>query len=147
MESTGVYWKPIYNLLAGDFELLVVSAQRIKTVPGRKTDVKDAEWIADLLQHGLLRPSFIPSAPQRELREPLPLSDASGGRTGARDQSAAKNAGRRQPQIRRCGKSMWWAKPRGRFFSLSWQEKPIPSGWRTWRSGGCVRLQRPSNAL
>jgi transposase len=69
MESTGVYWKPIYNLLEGDFELLVVNAHQLKTVPGRKTDVKDAEWIADLLQHGLLRASFIPSAPQRELRE------------------------------------------------------------------------------
>jgi transposase len=69
MEATGVYWKPIYNLLEGDFEVLVVNAQHIKAVPGRKTDVKDAEWLADLLQHGLLRASFIPSAPQRELRE------------------------------------------------------------------------------
>ena len=69
MESTGVYWKPIYNLMEGQFELLVVNAQHIKTVPGRKTDVKDAEWIADLLQHGLLKGSFIPPAPQRELRE------------------------------------------------------------------------------
>ena len=65
----GVYWKPIYNLLEGDFEILVVNAHHIKAVPGRKTDVKDAEWIADLLSHGLLRASFIPSAPQRELRE------------------------------------------------------------------------------
>src|SRR5579863_8000414 len=65
----GVYWKPIYNLLEGDFEILVVNAHHIKAVPGRKTDVKDAEWIADLLSHGLLSASFIPSAPQRELRE------------------------------------------------------------------------------
>jgi len=69
MESTGVYWKPVYNLLEGHFELLVVNAQHIKAVPGRKTDVRDAEWIADLLQHGLLRGSYIPPAPQRELRE------------------------------------------------------------------------------
>ena len=69
MESTGVYWKPIYNLLEGLFELMVVNAQHIKTIPGRKTDVRDAEWVADLLRHGLLRGSFIPSAPQRELRE------------------------------------------------------------------------------
>src|SRR5215470_3085735 len=54
MESTGVYWKPIYNVLEGEFEMLVVNAHHLKTVPGRKTDVKDAEWIADLLQHGLL---------------------------------------------------------------------------------------------
>ena len=69
LESTGVYWKPIYNLLEDDFEILVVNAHHLKAVPGRKTDVKDAEWIADLLQHGLLRASFIPSVPQRELRE------------------------------------------------------------------------------
>ncbi len=69
MESTGVYWKPIYNLLEGLFEILVVNAQHIKTLPGRKTDVRDAEWIADLLQHGLLRASFIPSPKQRELRD------------------------------------------------------------------------------
>lgn len=69
MESTGVYWKPIYNLLEGHFELLVVNAQHIKAVPGRKTDVRDAEWIADLLRHGLLKGSYIPPVPQRELRE------------------------------------------------------------------------------
>jgi len=70
MESTGVYWKPIYNVLESTgMELLVVNAQHIKAVPGRKTDVKDAEWIADLLKHGLVRASFIPSRPQRELRE------------------------------------------------------------------------------
>lgn len=69
MESTGVYWKPIYNILEGHFDLLVVNAQHIKAVPGKKTDVRDAEWIADLLQHGLLKGSSIPSAPQRELRE------------------------------------------------------------------------------
>jgi transposase len=70
MESTGVYWKPIYNLLEQeDIETLVVNAQHIKAVPGRKTDVKDAEWIAELLQHGLLQGSYIPKREQRELRE------------------------------------------------------------------------------
>ena len=69
MESTGVYWKPVYNLLEGQFEVLVVNAQHLKAVPGRKTDVRDAEWIAELLQHGLVRGSFIPDRPQRELRD------------------------------------------------------------------------------
>jgi transposase len=69
MESTGVYWKPIWNLLEDQFEILLVNAQHIKQVPGRKTDVQDAEWIAQLLQHGLLRGSFVPRTPQRELRE------------------------------------------------------------------------------
>jgi len=69
MESTGVYWKPIWNALEEELELLLVNAQHIKAVPGRKTDTKDAEWIVDLLQHGLLRASFVPPRPQRELRE------------------------------------------------------------------------------
>jgi transposase len=69
MESTGVYWKPLFNLLEDTFEVLVVNAHHIKTVPGRKTDMRDAEWIADLLQHGLVRGSYIPDRPQRELRE------------------------------------------------------------------------------
>jgi transposase len=71
MESTGVYWKPVFNLLEDDFELVVANAHHIKVVPGRKTDVKDAEWIADLLRHGLIRGSFIPDRAQRELRELL----------------------------------------------------------------------------
>ena len=71
MESTGVYWKPIYNLLELESNLvvLVVNAKHMKQVPGRKTDVKDAEWIAELLKHGLLSPSYIPNREQRELRE------------------------------------------------------------------------------
>ncbi len=69
MESTGVYWKPVYNLLEGLFEILVVNAQHIKQVPGRKTDVLDAEWFAELLQHGLPRGSFVPLSGQRELRD------------------------------------------------------------------------------
>lgn len=70
MESTGVLWKPIVNLLeAEDIKFLVVNAQHMKSLPGRKTDVKDAEWIAQLLRHGLLTASFIPYRNQRELRE------------------------------------------------------------------------------
>jgi transposase len=69
MESTGVYWKPVWNLLEGQFELLLVNAQHIKQVPGRKTDIRDCEWIADLLQHGLLRGSYVPKPEQRDLRD------------------------------------------------------------------------------
>lgn len=68
MESTGEYWRPIWNVLEGHFELLLVNARHIKAVPGRKTDVKDAEWLADLLRHGLVRGSFVPARDQRELR-------------------------------------------------------------------------------
>lgn len=70
MESTASFWKPVYNILeASDLKAIIVNASHIKAVPGRKTDVKDAEWIAELLQHGLLQPSYIPDKDQRELRE------------------------------------------------------------------------------
>src|SRR5712692_4417436 len=69
MEATSVYWKPIFNLLEDRFALVLANAQHIKGVPGRKTDVKDSEWIADLLRHGLIKGSFVPDRAQRELRE------------------------------------------------------------------------------
>jgi len=71
MEATGIYWKPVYAVLEGEFELVVGNAHHIKNVPGRKTDVKDSEWIADLLRHGLIRKSFVPPKPIRELRDLL----------------------------------------------------------------------------
>ena len=69
MESTGVYWKPVWNVLQGHFQVLLANAQHIKAVPGRKTDTKDCQWIAELLQHGLLRGSFIPPVVIRDLRD------------------------------------------------------------------------------
>lgn len=69
MESTGEYWKPVYNLLEGEFEVILVNASHVKQVPGRKTDVKDAEWLAELLSYGLLKASYIPAKPQRDLRD------------------------------------------------------------------------------
>src|SRR5262245_65378640 len=69
MESTGVYWKPVFNVLEGRVEVILVNAEHIKKVPGRKTDVKDCQWIAQLLQHGLLKASFVPPSPIRELRD------------------------------------------------------------------------------
>jgi transposase len=69
MESTGIYWKPVWNVLEGQFELLLVNAQHIKAVPGRKTDLRDCEWLAELLQHGLVRSSFVPPTPVRDLRD------------------------------------------------------------------------------
>jgi transposase len=86
MESTGVYWRPVYNLLEGEFTLIVGNAQHMKNVPGRKTDVKDCEWIAELLRHGLIRASFVPPRPVRALRD-LTRSRAAAiyGRTAERN--------------------------------------------------------------
>jgi transposase len=69
MEATGVYWKPVYYMLEDDFELWLVNAQHVKNVPGRKTDVQDAQWLCQLLEHGLVRASFVPPKPIRELRD------------------------------------------------------------------------------
>ena len=92
MEATGVYWKPVWHLLEGRFELILVNARHIKQVPGRKTDVKDAEWIAQLLQHGLLSSELRAAA--GDPRAPRP--DAAAGGAGRR-------AGRRWPTgSRRC---------------------------------------------
>jgi transposase len=71
MESTGVYWRPVYAVLEGSFELIVGNARHIRNVPGRKTDVKDSEWIADLVRHGLIAKSFVPPRPLQEPRELL----------------------------------------------------------------------------
>src|SRR3984957_17849072 len=68
MEATGVYWKPVWHVLEGSFELVLANAMHIKNVPGRKTDVNDARWIADLLAHGLIRASFVPETPIQNLR-------------------------------------------------------------------------------
>src|SRR3954453_5632908 len=69
MESTGVYWKPVFNLLEGTAQVILVNAEHIKQVPGRKTDVKDCQWIAQLVTHGLLKASFVPPQPTRALRD------------------------------------------------------------------------------
>jgi transposase len=69
MEATGVYWKPVYYALEDDLELLLVNAQHVKNVPGRKTDTSDAQWLCQLLECGPLRPSFVPPKPIRELRD------------------------------------------------------------------------------
>jgi transposase len=71
MEATGVYWKPVWHVLEGEFELMLANPAHIRNVPGRKSDMKDASWIAELLAHGLIRASFVPPGPILELRDPL----------------------------------------------------------------------------
>ena len=85
LESTGVYWKPVWHVLEGQVELVLANAMQIRNVPGRKTDVNDATWIADLLAHGLIRASFVPPAPIHELRD----------LTRTRKQLAARSRGTR----------------------------------------------------
>ena len=97
MEATGVYWRPVYNVLEEQLALLVVNAEHLKKVPGRKTDVKDAEWIATLLRHGLMQGSLIPPRSQRELR-PHPVSYLAHPGQSPRRQPAAEDFGRGEHQ-------------------------------------------------
>jgi hypothetical protein len=76
MESTGVYWKPVWHVLDGHFELVLANAMHIRNIPGRKSDVNDTTWIADLLAHGLIRSSFVPPEPVQDLRDPHPHPQA-----------------------------------------------------------------------
>jgi len=127
MEATGVYWKPVYNILEGHFDLIVANARHIKAVPGRKTDVKDAEWIADLLRHGLLQPSYVPPPELRELRSLLRYRVKLVNARSARAQSDHQAARERQYQtlgrhfgpLRRLGaaharRAQTWCGQRGR---------------------------------
>ena len=98
MESTGVYWKPVFNLLEGRFEVMLVNAHRLKQVPGRKTDVKDAEWIAQLLQYGLLSPQLHPAAVDPRAPRADPAADRAGPRPGGGGQPDPQGAGGRQHQ-------------------------------------------------
>ncbi len=110
MESTGSYWKPVFTVLEALFTTWLVNPAHIKAVPGRKTDVKDSAWIAQLLQHGLLQPSFIPDRAQRELRELTRYRKSLIRRAGARGQPHSEGLGRREHQARlghqRCARGL-----------------------------------------
>jgi transposase len=97
-ESTGVYWKPVFHLLEGHVDVLLVNAQHVKQVPGRKTDVKDAAWLAELLQHGLLRASFVPPRAHPRAARPDAAAHPAGRGQGGGGQPHPEGAGGRQHQ-------------------------------------------------
>jgi transposase len=101
MEATGVYWRPVWHVLSdGDFALILANAAHVKNVPGRKTDVADALWLADLLAHGLIRPSFVPEAPTQDLRALLRTRKQLVREQASHVQRLQKDAGGRQSQAR-----------------------------------------------
>jgi transposase len=102
MESTGVFWKPIYCLLEDVCERWLLNTRHLKKVPGRKTDVSDSEWIAELVAHGLVRPSFVPPPPIRRLRDLTPLSDGADSGADPGGAAAAEPAGGRRHQAGLC---------------------------------------------
>lgn len=137
MEATGVYWKPLFNLLEQRFTLVLANAQHIKAVPGRKTDVKDSEWIADLLRHGLIKGSFVPDRAQRELRELTRYRTSL-----VRERAAVANRIQKTVRGRISSSATWpptcWASPAGRCWNIWWRVSPIhpaslgtlADGWR-----------------
>ncbi len=148
MESTGVYWRPVYNLLEEDGRtILLVHPQHMKAVPGRKTDVRDSEWIADLLRHGLLQGSFIPPAPIRALPgapwadDALPEGAGSPARRRGQPRAEAAGGGERQARLGRdrCprGERPRDARRPARRTGGSRGAGGRPLG--TWRAGGCAR--------
>ena len=145
MESTGVYWKPIFNRLDGRFAILVANAHHIKALPGRKTDVKDCEWIADLLQHGLLTASFIPNQAQRELRDltrtRTTLIDER-SRSVLRLQKVLEDA-----NIKLAGvASDIMGSPGGRCSTRWWPGRPTRRCWPNWRRARCAPSGRSWSA-
>src|SRR5690348_11621802 len=101
MEATGVYWKPVWHILDdGDFQLILANASHVKNVPGRKTDVNDATWLADLLAHGLIRSSFVPDEQTQEMLHLAAHPQATGARVQPPCPAPAKDAGGRQHQAR-----------------------------------------------
>jgi transposase len=137
LESTGVYWRPVFNLLEADHAIILVNAQHLKRVPGHKTDVKDSEWLADLLRHGLLQASFIPPQPIRELRE----------LTRYRKTLVQE----RQQEINRLHKVLESANlklgavasdvlglsGRARARRRCWRASRTPTSWPSWRAAAC----------
>jgi transposase len=147
MESTGVYWKPVWNLLEEHVELLLVNARHAKGVPGRKTDVGDAEWLADLLRHGLVRASFVPDRPEREVRELTRYRT-----TVVRTRSTEINRLQKTLEGATSSWPVWSARSPGsrpgRCWPSWWPGRRMPPPWPIWRSAvcgtSCRNWSRPS---
>ena len=136
MESTGFYWKPVYNILEGGLPCCLVNARHVKHVPGRKTDVKDCQWLAQLLQAGLLQGSFIPERPQRELRDLTRHRSqlvAERSRAANRIQKILEDANIKLASV---ATDILGASGRDMLRALIPGE-PTPRKWRTWLGGNC----------
>src|SRR5712692_1142403 len=138
MESTGVYWKPIYYVLEDAFACLLVNAAHIKRVPGRKTDVQDCIWIAELLEHGLLRGSFVPPAPIRELRDLTrhrKVLIQERARVANRVHKLLQDAGIKLASV---ATDILGGCPAARCWRHWCTVRPTLQCWRTWPAGGCA---------
>jgi len=139
LESTGVYWRPVFNVLEDeDRTLLLVNPQHMRAVPGKKTDVRDSEWLADLLRHGLLRASFIPPAPIRAIRELTRYRKTL-------VQQRADQANRLQKTLEGANLKLAavaptsWVQVHAQCSPHCWLVNGIRTFWLTWRAGACER--------
>ncbi len=141
MEATGVYWKPVWAVLEDDFECMLVNARHVKKVPGRKTDVKDAEWLCQLLEAGLLRRSFVPPKPIRALRNFTRYRKA-------QIKERQREANRLHKALRTPGSSSTAsrptssASPAGRCSTRCVRARPTPRCWPSWPRASCARRSR-----
>ena len=142
MEATGVYWKPVYYMLEDDFQLWLLNARHLKNVPGRKTDVKDAEWICQLVEHGLVRPSFVPPKEIRELRNLTRYRKAQieeRTREVQRLEKVLQDAGIKLSSVATRALGVSGRAP-AQMRSLA--APPIPRYWRSWLGGSYARRSR-----
>ena len=138
MESTGVYWKPLWNLLEDSFILLLVNARHVKAVPGRKTDVRDCEWLAELLRHGLLTGSFVPERAQRELRELTRYRTSLVRERTAEANRLQKTLEGANIKLASVATDILGKSGREILAALVAGETEAPN-WRSWRRGDCAR--------
>src|SRR4051794_34339398 len=144
MEATGVYWKPVWHVLAeGGLTLILANAAQVKGVPGRKTDVNDAAWLAELLAHGLVRASFVPDGPTRELRSLLRTR-----KQLAREKGATPCGCRRRSRTRTSSSTgsspTCWARAAGPCSRPWWRARPTPGGWPRSPTPGSARRRSGS---
>ena len=147
LESTGEYWKPVYTLLEGNFDVWLLNAQHIKAVPGRKTAVKDAQWIAELLAHGLVRPKFYPAARAAGRARPHALSGELCARARHADQSGAEAAGKHQSKTLLGPQQCTRSDVAARFSPHSLPARPIRTRSPTWRAASNARSATARRSL
>src|SRR3954470_20891678 len=139
MEATGVYWRPVWAVLEDRFELMLVNARHVKQVPGRKTDVKDAQWLCQLLEAGLLRASLVPPKPIVHAAQPDALPQDADQRPPARGRAAAEDPRGTPGSSSAVSPATSWASPVGRCSTRSSRARLTPACWPSSRAGSCAR--------
>src|SRR6266700_1085526 len=137
LESTGIYWRPVFNLLEEGRTIILVHAQHMRAVPGHKTDIKDSEWLADLLRHGLLKARFIPSKPTRDLRDLVRYRKTLVQERSEGGSIACKKSWRRPTSSSLQSPPMCWARADATCSRPCFRAKVLPTPWPSWPADAC----------